>query len=42
MNLFQFKIIMRLLLLIAKNVVHEKRELQIIEQDLYRYYRETE
>jgi hypothetical protein len=42
MNLFQFKIIMRLLLLIAKSVVREKRELQIIEQDLYRYYRETE
>ncbi len=45
MSVFQFKIIMRLLLLIAKCVMRDERtarEVTIIEQDLNRYYRETQ
>mgnify|MGYP006921466161 CR=1 FL=1 len=45
MNTFQFKIIMRILLLIARCVMRDERtarEVTIIEQDLNRYYRETQ
>lgn len=42
MNVFQFKIIMRILLNIAKSVTRFPDEIKLIERDLYRYFQETD